>query len=143
MRRNASTEFRPQGNEGYQSHFRIQPSHRYLQMSMPNLSRVCALALLMLGGALVVLAQDENTAKSKVDALIRLGLRDDIGRIDVFRLRDSFVNVVAVRPYDMERIWHYKMTIREPSVDREELIVGILKAAKLVISNRAWDLRWG
>ena len=110
---------------------------------MRNLSVLTATTFWMLLNPLIVLAQDENAAKARVDAIVRASAAGGIERIDIFRLPKFYENIKQIQPDDLEALWHYKMTIRELLQPKQELIARALRTANIHRSDRTWDLRWG
>lgn len=98
---------------------------------------------LSLLNAPIAIAQDDSAAKARVDALMRASTAGGIERIEVFRLPKGYENVTSIQPEDLEALWHYKMTIREPLPHKQELIAKALGTANIHRSDRTWDLRWG
>lgn len=104
---------------------------------------MATMSTLVLASALIVLAQDGNLAKARVETLAKTSAAGGIERIEVFRLPKFYTNIKQIQPDDLEALWHYKMTIRELVPRKQELIARALATANIQRSDRTWDLRWG
>ena len=100
-------------------------------------------AISLLFSSLTVVAQDGNTAKARIDTLVRTSAAGGIERIDVFRLPKYYTNIKQIQPDDLEALWHYRLTIRELVPRTQEVIARALGTANVQRSDRTWDLRWG